>query len=135
MPAPRAPTLIFRNWPPNVPTFSKMSAWASAGASSTASPASAISLFTIVPPYAPRSADDDELTALGAPLGRHREQVDTAHHVLPVARDEIPARLPVPGRVLLARHVLMRLAAAVDHGRGARRGVHRVGRLERVHQV
>src|SRR6185436_20459335 len=112
MPAPRAPTLIFRNWPPNVPTFSKMSAWASPGTSSAASPASAISLFTIIPPYVPRSADDDELAALGAALGRYREQVDAAHHVLPVTRDEIPARLPVRGRVLLARHVRVRLPVA-----------------------
>src|SRR5580765_733315 len=135
MPAPRAPTLIFRNWPPNVPTFSKMSAWARPGSSSAASPASAISLFTIVPPYAPRSTDDDEFAALGAPLGRHREQVDATDDVLPVARDQVPARLPVPRRVLLLGHVGMRLPVAVDHRRAARRRVHRVVRGQRVHQV
>src|ERR1041385_5802389 len=135
MPAPRAPTLIFRNWPPNVPTFSKMSAWASPGSSSAASPASAMRLFTIVPPYAPRSTDDEELAALRAPLGRHGEQVDPAHHVLPVARNQVPPRLSVPWRVLLFGHVRMRLPVAVDHRRAARRRVHRVVRGQRVHQV
>src|SRR5262245_41873130 len=95
MPAPRAPTLIFRNCPPNVPTFSKMSAWASPGSNSAASPASEISLFTIVPPYAPRSADENEFAALRASLARHREQVDPAHHVLPVARNQVPPGLPI----------------------------------------
>src|SRR5262245_37959179 len=135
MPAPRAPTLIFRNWPPNVPTFSKMSACASPGTSNAASPASAISLFTIVPPYAPRSTDDDKLAALDATLGRDREQVDPAHHVLAVARNEIPAGLPIAARVLLLRDVRVRLTVAVDHGRAARRGVHGVVPVERIHEV
>src|SRR5215831_10175904 len=135
MPAPRAPTLIFRNCPPNVPTFSKMSAWASPGSNSATSPTSAIRLFTIVPPYAPRSADEDELAALRAPLGRHREQVDPAHHVLPVARNQVPARLSVPRCVLLFGDVRVRLPVAVDHGRVPHRRVHRVVRAERIHQV
>src|SRR5437762_2125281 len=138
MPAPRAPTLIFRNWPPNVPTFSKMSARASPGASSEARPASAISFFTFIPPSlyrTRRSADDDELAALGAPAGLHGEQVDPAHHVLPVARNEVPARLAVAGRVLLPGHVRVRSTVRIDHGRRARRGVDGVIRGERVHEI
>src|SRR6516162_2910447 len=135
MPAPRAPTLIFRNWPPNVPTFSKMLAWASPGSSIATSPTSAIRLFTIVPPYAPRSADDDKLAALGAAFGLDAEQVDATDDVLPVARDQIPARLAIARRVLLARDVLMRFAVTVDHGRGARRGVDRVVRVERHDEI
>src|SRR5262249_25246012 len=135
MPAPRAPTLIFRNWPPNVPTFSKMSAWANPGTSSAASPASAISLFTIVPPYGPRSSDDHKFAALGATLGRDGEQVDATDHVLAVARDEIPASLAVRRRVLLLRRVDVRLAMAVDDRGAARRGVDGIVPVERVHQV
>src|SRR5580765_1801794 len=126
MPAPRAPTPSLRNCPPNVPTFSKMAACASPGSSNATSPVSAISLFTMDPPYVRRSADDDELAALGALARIHGEQVDAARDILPIARDQVPARLTIIRRVLLPIHILVRNPVAVDDRGVARGGVHRI---------
>src|SRR3989442_7170297 len=102
MAAARAPTLILRNWPSNVPTFSKMlAAPAAEGTSAPTRPRTAMILLISIPPARPRLADDDESSALSAFRGIHGEDVDAADDVLAVARNHVPARLTLVGIVLL----------------------------------
>src|SRR5213075_1242021 len=81
-----------------------------------------------------RSADDDELASLLALARLNDEDVDPAHDVLPVARDQVPARLAVVRIVLLTIESLMGTAGFVRH-RAADRIVHRVPAVELGHQV
>src|SRR5207237_7440966 len=80
MPEARAPTSIFRNWPSNVPTFSKiLAAPAIAGISIPIRPQAARTRFTSSPPsFTATLADDDKVPALRALTRIHREEVDAA---------------------------------------------------------
>src|SRR5215475_6719875 len=105
IPSARAPTGIFRNCPPNVPTFSKMlAAPAIPGSRSPARPSVQTAFLTISLLRSPGLTDDDELATLSSFLRIDREEVDTAHDVLPVPRDQVPRSLTVVRVVLLAGH-------------------------------
>src|SRR5882672_2549165 len=132
MPAARAPMAIFRNWPSNVPTFSKISAAASPGRTTPRTASAARNLFTTRPPSA-GLADDDEPAPLRAVVRVDREHVDPAHHVLAVARDQVPARLAIVGIVLLA--IVSRIRRLSDLDRRPDRLVDGIGRVELLHQI
>src|SRR5262245_28200937 len=80
-------------------------------------------------------ADDHELAPLRAALRRDRVQVDAAHHVLAIARDQVPARLAIARSVLLPVDVLVRATVRVDHGRPAGRGVDGIVPAQCLHEV
>src|SRR5439155_5995465 len=131
----RAPTPIFRNCPSNVPTFSKiLAASETPGTSRPASPSAHAVLFTLDPSFGPMLADHHETTALGALLGLDGEQVDPAHDVLAVARNQIPAGLAVVRIVLLPVVPRSRDASRI-RDRGAHRIVHRVVGVQLGHEV
>src|SRR5258706_375721 len=98
MAAARAPTATLSCWPSKVPTFSKMlAAQDTAGINIPARPKAATIFFTGFPPPPDRLTNDDESSALRTLARLDHEDVDAADDVLPVARDQIPARLPIIG--------------------------------------
>src|SRR4051812_18441986 len=54
-----------------------------------------------IPPSARSSPDHDEPTTLGLFTRLHREDIDPAHDILPVTRNQIPPGLAVVRSVLL----------------------------------
>src|SRR5258706_15634418 len=130
MAAARAPTPILRNWPSNVPTFSKiLAAPATPGIRNPARARTAMVFLTISSFATSRLADDDELAALRTLIGIHGEDVDPAHDVLAIARDEIPPRLAVVRIVLLPIEPRSSVHGIAD------RLVGRIVRLDLRHQV
>src|SRR5262245_17487582 len=145
----RAPTAIFKNCPSNVPTFSKI--WAPPailGSIAPSRPKAAIVFFTWFRLRPAALANDDELTALRAGVRLDHEHVHAAHHVLAVARDEIPPRLPIVRRVLLpvvprnrhrcrVQHRVLRQTRIevriAHHRRPPQRLVHLVARVQHLH--
>src|SRR5262249_2571010 len=103
IPAARAPTSIFKNWPSNVPTFSKISAAPANPGSNTASPPRVtINLFTeasFIP--TPGLANDDKPATLLTQIRVDNEHIDPAHHILTVSRNQVPPRLAIVRGVLL----------------------------------
>src|SRR5437867_5216316 len=107
---------------------------AAAGTSAPARPRTAITFLMSLPPANRGLADDDEPATLGPLGGIDGEHVDPAHDVLAVPRDQVPARLPVVGVVLL-RVVPGEGLPARARDRSADGFVDRVPRAELGHQV
>src|SRR5439155_23953738 len=106
--AARAPTPILRDCPPRVPTFSNICA-PSAVSGSSRQMASTTARFTeclLGSPRdgwdAPASSDNDEPADLLAQFAVDRIDVDTAHDLLTVSRDQIPR-----DRTLAAGHGIL----------------------------